>query len=171
MPVRHSSTSLPENATPTGEGAPPARAPGLLLGIGLGGFLDGIVLHQILQWHHLLSATGEHPVDTVDGLEVNTLADGLFHLGTWLAVLAGTALALRARQQHRLVPGWRFQTGLLLTGWGLFTVVEGVVNHQLLDLHHVRDDLGAPLSWDIGFPAIGALLILVGRWLHRSGEP
>jgi uncharacterized membrane protein len=27
----------------------------LLLGIGLGGFFDGIVLHQILQWHHMLS--------------------------------------------------------------------------------------------------------------------
>jgi hypothetical protein len=27
--------------------------PGILLGLGLGGFVDGIVLHQILQWHHI----------------------------------------------------------------------------------------------------------------------
>lgn len=171
MPVRRSSTPPPKAVTTTVEGATHARAPGLLLGVGLGGFLDGIVLHQILQWHHLLSSTDDHPVDTVAGLEVNTRADGLFHLGTWLAVLAGAALALRARQQHRLAPGWRFQMGLLLAGWGLFNVVEGVVDHHLLGLHHVRDDLGAPLSWDVGFLAAGVLLSLGGRALHRSGEP
>jgi uncharacterized membrane protein len=25
------------------------------MGLGLGGFLDGIVLHQVLQWHHMLT--------------------------------------------------------------------------------------------------------------------
>ena len=50
------------------------------MGLGLGGFLDGIVLHQILQWHHMLTDTGEHPMATVAGLETNTLADGFFHL-------------------------------------------------------------------------------------------
>jgi uncharacterized membrane protein len=35
------------------------RAPGILLGIGLGGFVDGIVLHQILQWHHMLTSEGD----------------------------------------------------------------------------------------------------------------
>ena len=168
MADRPSSTSPP--LVTTADRPVPARAPGLLLGIGLGGFLDGIVLHQILQWHHLLSATDEHPVDTVAGLEVNTLADGFFHLGTWVAVLAGTALALRARQRDRLAAGWRFQVGLLLAGWGLFNVVEGVINHHLLDLHHVRDDLGAPLSWDLGFLALGGLLLLLGWRLHRSDE-
>ena len=28
---------------------------GLLYGLGLGGFIDGIVLHQILQWHHMVT--------------------------------------------------------------------------------------------------------------------
>ncbi|MCK1539441.1 DUF2243 domain-containing protein, partial [Bradyrhizobium sp. 176] len=28
---------------------------GVLLGLGLGGFFDGIVFHQLLQWHHMLS--------------------------------------------------------------------------------------------------------------------
>jgi uncharacterized membrane protein len=58
------------------------RAPGILLGIGLGGFVDGIVLHQILQWHHMLSSEGSHPTTTVAGLETNTLWDGLFHAAT-----------------------------------------------------------------------------------------
>ena len=63
--------------------------PGILLGIGLGGFVDGIVLHQILQWHHMLTSAGGHPATTVAGLETNTLWDGLFHAATWLATVAG----------------------------------------------------------------------------------
>ena len=30
--------------------------PGILLGVGLGGFVDGMMLHQILQWHHTLTS-------------------------------------------------------------------------------------------------------------------
>ena len=37
--------------------------PGLLLGIGLGGFVDGILLHQILQWHHMLTSEGSYPAE------------------------------------------------------------------------------------------------------------
>jgi uncharacterized membrane protein len=33
----------------------PPKLPAFLMGIGLGGFIDGIVLHQILQWHHMLT--------------------------------------------------------------------------------------------------------------------
>jgi uncharacterized membrane protein len=76
------------------------RAPGLLLGIGLGGFVDGIVLHQILQWHHMLTSTGEQPMTTLAGLETNTLVDGLFHTATWLFVAAGSWLMLRAWQDR-----------------------------------------------------------------------
>ena len=31
---------------------------GVALGMGLGGFIDGIVLHQLLQWHNLFSSQG-----------------------------------------------------------------------------------------------------------------
>jgi uncharacterized membrane protein len=34
------------------------RAPAFIMGLGLGGFIDGIVLHQILQWHHMLTEHG-----------------------------------------------------------------------------------------------------------------
>ena len=159
------------STTRSGHAPPPAppRTPGLLLGIGFGGFLDGIVLHQILQWHHMLSDTGRHPTGTVPGLETNTLADGFFHAATWVCTFAGMALVLLAWQRGRLAPSWRFQSGLLLAGWGLFNLVEGVIDHHLLDVHHVRDDLGGPLSWDLGFLASGALLVLGGWALHQAG--
>jgi uncharacterized membrane protein len=60
--------------------ARPPLLPGLLLGIGLGGFIDGILLHQVLQWHHMLSDEGCCPATSVAGLEDNTVADGFF---TW----------------------------------------------------------------------------------------
>src|SRR3954452_21063917 len=56
--------------------------PSVLLGVGLGGLFDGIVLHQILQWHHMLTSTANYPATTVHGLEVNTLWDGIFHAAT-----------------------------------------------------------------------------------------
>ncbi len=145
----------------------PPRTSGLLFGLGLGGFVDGIVLHQILQWHHMVSA--EAPTDTVAGLELNTLADGFFHLATWLLVVAGLITTLTAWRQGRLAPNFSFHFGLVLAGWGLFNLVEGLVDHQILGVHHVRDDLGAPLSWDLAFLASGVLLIGGGWLLHRRG--
>ena len=147
------------------------KAPGFVMGLGLGGFIDGIVLHQVLQWHHLLTDTGDHPADTVAGLEANTLADGFFHLATWVLVLAGMFLTVRAWQRGELAPPWRAHIGLMLAGWGVFNLVEGVIDHQLLGLHHVRDDIGAPLGWDLAFLAFGALLTAAGAALIRAARP
>jgi uncharacterized membrane protein len=148
---------------------PPPKTSGLLFGLGLGGFVDGIVLHQILQWHHMLSSVDDAPVTTVAGLELNTLADGFFHLATWVLVVAASVTSIMAWRSGRLAPNWSFHFGLVLAGWGIFNVVEGLIDHQLLGVHHVRDDLGAPLGWDLGFLALGALLIAGGRLLHLRG--
>jgi uncharacterized membrane protein len=147
--------------------SPPPRAPAFVLGLGLGGFVDGIVLHQVLQWHHILTDTGDHPMDTVTGLEANTLADGIFHLATWLLVMAATVMMVRAWQRRELAPPWRMHAGLMLAGWGVFNLVEGLIDHQILGLHHVRDDLGGPLGWDLAFLASGVLLVAGGLALAR----
>jgi uncharacterized membrane protein len=143
--------------------------PGLLLGLGLGGFVDGILLHQILQWHHMRSgdgAGGDASMRTVGGLEANTVADGVFHTGTWLLVVAGVFLLWRQRPDEGFRP-WTELAGLLLAGWGLFNLVEGLIDHQLLGIHHVRDDEGAPIGWDLAFLASGALLVGAGWLLAR----
>jgi uncharacterized membrane protein len=147
------------------------RLPGILLGIGLGGFVDGIVLHQILQWHHMLSSEGSFPKTTVGGLEDNTLADGLFHAGTWLAVAAGIYVLWRRTNDWRWAASGRAFVGWLLVGWGLFNVVEGVVNHHILGLHHVREGTGVDeTAWDLGFLAIGVLLVIGGWVIATSSE-
>jgi uncharacterized membrane protein len=150
--------------------ARPPRLPAFLMGVGLGGFIDGIVLHQILQWHHMLTDTGDNPMTTVAGLEANTLADGFFHLATWVFVAVAMLMTVRLWQRRALAPPWRGHFGMLLAGWGAFNVVEGLVDHQILGIHHVRDDLGAPLGWDLAFLAFGAVLVAIGVAMARSGE-
>jgi uncharacterized membrane protein len=149
---------------------PATRLPAFLFGVGLGGFVDGIVMHQVLQWHHILTDTGDHPMTTVRGLEDNTLADGLFHTATWFVVVAAMLLTVRAWRRGDLAPPWRAHIGMLLAGWGVFNVVEGLIDHQILGIHHVRDDLGGPLGWDLGFLAFGALLAATGLMLSRAAR-
>lgn len=156
--------------TPARAAGAPAKAPAFLFGMGIGGFVDGIVLHQVLQWHHMLSHTDSGNTKTVAGLELNTLADGLFHSAMWVLVVAAAVLTVRARQQGRLSARGSFHTGLVLCGWGVFNIVEGLVNHQLLQIHHVRDDLGGPLAWDLGFLAVSVVLAVGGCLLFR-GSP
>ena len=143
------------------------RAPGILLGIGLGGFVDGILLHQILQWHHMLTSEGSYPKTTVAGLETNTLWDGLFHAATWITVAAGIYILWRRTTDWRWAISGRAFVGWLLVGWGLFNLVEGVVDHHILTIHHVREGSNET-AWDLAFLAFGALLVIGGWLLARS---
>ena len=170
MTSRTRATAAPEVS---GLERPRILAPGLLLGLGFGGFIDGVVLHQMLQWHHMLTDFGKYarfPATPVRDLEVNMLADGLFHAGT--CVLLGMGLFLLwtvLNRPHRPIR-MRALTGLLLAGWGMFNVVEGIIDHLLLSLHHVRDDVSNPLVWDGGFLTLGVLLVIVGWTLYRTAD-
>jgi uncharacterized membrane protein len=158
---------------------PGILGPGLLLGVGLGGFVDGILLHQVLQWHHMLSNTQDdrvgvtdYPVDTVAGLEINTLWDGFFHVATWIAVVVGLVL-LWNRVARTGGPFSRSSLlGAVLAGWGAFNLVEGTVDHHLLQVHHVRQvgEVDNVLIWDLGFLALGALLVALGLAVYRRGQ-
>lgn len=154
------------------------QLPGIVLGVGMGGFVDGILLHQLLQWHHMLSSTNEDHIGvkyynprTVPGLEMNTVWDGVFHTLCWLAVLLGLAI-LYSRVTHNRRRVWtsRVLWGWMLVGWGLFNLVEGVLDHHILGVHHVYAGDGQ-VWWDIGFLVLGALFVASGYLLQRSGQP
>ncbi len=138
---------------------------GIVLGVGLGGFVDGIVLHQILQWHHVLTSAG-FPPTSVRNLEVNTLADGLFHATTWVITVIGLALLWRAKRQGEHSPT-KILVGSIAVGWGLFNLVEGIIGHQILGIHHVRSGPNQ-LFWDLSFLAFGAGLVVIG-WISVRG--
>jgi uncharacterized membrane protein len=142
-------------------------AAGILAGAGLGGFLDGIVLHQLLQWHHMLSS--RVPAADLAALKFNMMWDGLFHLLAWLMTVVGMGLLWRAG--HRTDVPWSTRTfaGALCGGWGLFNLVEGLIDHQLLGVHHVHPGRGE-LAWDLGYLASGVLLGAIGWAAIRGGQ-
>ena len=140
--------------------------PGILLGLGLGGVVVGILLHQIFQWHNMLSSTDRWARTTLDGMESNMLADGLFHLATWALVAAGV-WALWSGMRHREYASGKALLGWALAGWGIFNLFEGIIDHQILGIHHVREE---SLAWDVGFLAFGVALIVVGWLLARAGK-
>jgi uncharacterized membrane protein len=151
--------------------------PGIILGVGLGGFVDGILVHQILQWHHMLTSAdtanidvGSYPATTVHGLQMNTLWDGLFHTVTWLAVLIGLGL-LYSRVTSSRGRVWASRTlwGWMLVGWGLFNLVEGIIDHHILAIHHVISGQYQTVA-DILFLIFGAVLVLGGWMLQRAGR-
>lgn len=143
-------------------------APGVVLGIGLGGFVDGIVLHQVLQWHHMLTSAG-YPPDSVSNLSVNTLFDGLFHAATWIATAIGLFMLHRAVRRRRAWSGRRLLGGMAI-GWGGFNLVEGIIDHHVLGLHHVRENVANVMLWDIAFLAFGALLVVAGYAIAHTAE-
>jgi uncharacterized membrane protein len=149
----------------------PLITAGVLLGIGLGGFVDGIVLHQLLQWHHMLSSAG-FPPSSVQNLEINTLGDGLFHALTWILTAGGLAVLWHAARRRDVPWSARAFVGSLSLGWGAFNLAEGLIDHQLLGIHHVNET--APpsqwLYWDLGFLAFGAILAGVGWALLQAGR-
>ena len=154
---------------------PPSRgfplAGGLLLGLGLGGFFDGIVLHQLLQWHHLVTSAG-YPPDSVENLNVNTFWDGVFHAGTYLFVALGLAVLWRASRHGPTRWSGKVAIGTMLMGFGIFNLVEGIVDHHLLGLQHVNETAPRELwiLWDLAFLAWGAAMLLGGWLLVRTGR-
>ena len=150
--VTHSETSNRQS---------PLITAGIVLGIGLGGFFDGIVLHQILQWHHMLSNV--RPLTTISNIDLNMVWDGLFHAFDWVMTVIGIVLLWRAGGRDDV--RWSSKTffASLLIGFGLFNLVEGLIDHQILGIHHVKPGPNQ-LAWDLGFLALGALLVAIG-WI------
>jgi uncharacterized membrane protein len=138
---------------------------GLLLGAGMGGFVDGIVLHQLLQWHNMLSSVV--PPTNLVSMKLNMLWDGVFHALTWLTTAVGLwRLWATVQRTDVSLSSPALAAGLLL-GWGLFNAVEGTLDHQILGLHHVHPG-SAQLAWDLGFIGSGVVLCLIGWQLLRS---
>ncbi len=143
----------------------PLIAAATLLGVGLGGFVDGILFHQILQLHNMVSA--RYPTTTLTNDKLNMFWDGLFHAFTWTMTVVGLALLWRAVLRDDVPNSTRCFLGGLALGAGLFNLVEGLIDHHLLRVHFVIDRPGH-LPWDLAFLASGAILIGLGVAVIRS---
>jgi uncharacterized membrane protein len=143
------------------------RLPGLAIGVALGGFLDGIVLHQVLQWHHLLSAV-ERP--GLADLRTQVLADGLFHAAMYAIAAVGLWRLARAARGAPLDA--RRLLGDVLLGFAAWHLADAVLSHWLLGIHRIRMDTDWPLAWDLGWLAVfGGLPAIAGARLVGARGP
>ena len=140
---------------------------GYLLGFGLGGFFDGILLHQILQWHHLLSL-----VEGVGDLGNQVVMDGLFHGLMYIIAAIGLILLWRSRGEFSAPEAGRLLFADVLLGFGMWHVLDSVLSHWVLGIHRIKLDSPNPLVWDlIWFAAFGLLPLLLCVLLRRGAPP
>lgn len=140
----------------------------MVAGIGLGGFIDGIILHQILQWHEML--TGKIPADTVVNKSVNMFWDGIFHLFTLITTILGIYLVWRVCKREAMNKSGYLLIGGILIGWGSFNIIEGVINHHVLRLHNVNEYSPNAGIWNYGFLTFSVILILIGLILFKNAK-
>jgi uncharacterized membrane protein len=146
----------------------PLSSTSMILGIGLGGFVDGILFHQVLQWHEMLS--NKIPVATVLGKSINMFWDGVFHFFCLCVVFTGIILLWKLLFRVDIDRSKKLFIGGLLSGWGLFNVVEGIIDHHLLKLHNVKEVTLDPAMWNYLFLGVSVIMALIGLGLiYKKG--
>ncbi len=145
----------------------PLLTTAIILGIGIGGFIDGIVLHQILQWHEMLSA--KIPPTNYVAKSVNMFWDGIFHFFTLVVTAIGIVRLWQLLHRKEINRSGYLLSGGLLMGWGLFNLIEGVIDHHILKLHNVREVSSAPEVWNFGFLTFAVVLLAAGYGLQKRG--
>lgn len=177
-PVRNGKTPAPRgDKTPVPLGAgrrplPPRRtehpvsrgdglllAAGLLLGIGVGGGIDGSVFDQLLRWQHLLP--GYEPQAAVIALKTSSAWDGWVHAITWALMVVGLGLLWRATRRLEAPRRGSTFVGSLLLGWGFYNGVEGAIDHRLLHVYQAHPG-ALQVLWDSGLLLSSMLLMLIG---------
>ncbi len=139
------------------------------LGLAIGGFFDGIFLHQILQWHHLLSGIESR----ADDLRFQVMADGLFHLAMYVLLLCGLGLLWRPRRNSDISPlPTANAIASTFMGFGAWHLIDALLSHWLLDLHRIKMDSPNPLFWDLLWLAVfGIGPLLLGWQLLKRPPP
>jgi uncharacterized membrane protein len=134
---------------------------GLLLGVGLVGTLDEVVLHQLLQWHNFYVHADQY---------WRIVSDGLFHLVSSTLLFVGALRLWRDRQSlSRRGRGRRLAAGIVL-GMGAFNLYDGLIQHKLLQLHQVREGVANQLPYDLAFNGLAVLLLIIGWRLLRASK-
>jgi uncharacterized membrane protein len=148
----------------------PLRTAGIILGVGMGGFVDGILFHQIFQLHSMLS--NRYFPDTLVNEQLNMVWDGIFHAFTWVMTAIGISLLWKVAKYEKSPLQTKILVGSLGLGWGLFNLIEGIIDHQVIGLHHVvqRATGSMQVAWDMLFLGSGIGFIVFGLYLIKQGK-
>lgn len=130
-----------------------------ILGFGLLGALDGIIFHQLLQWHSVYMNTDHHG---------QIISDGLFHTLTVIALVIGAVMLWLAGRPGDVEKGKRLLISGILIGGGVFNAGEGLINHHILQIHHVKQGDPNELLYDLAFLASGFMMLAIGLYLRQQ---
>ncbi|ELZ31645.1 hypothetical protein C474_08227 [Halogeometricum pallidum JCM 14848] len=135
-----------------------------VFGFGFSGLIDVLVLHLVLQWHHLLS--GVYPRTTMAGLRTNVLADGLFSLAMLVIACVGAGLLWQSERRTDVPLALRPVAGAAVIGLGTFDLYDVVVDHVLLGLHQPLSQGG---RYNPHWAAVSLLILGAGYYVYRTG--
>lgn len=131
---------------------------GVLFGIGLIAFIDEVVFHQLLHWHHFYDQST---------LAIGLVSDGLFHAFSWFATIAGLFLLADLRRRRAFSP--RRWWGGLLCGAGAFQLYDGTVQHKWMRIHQIRY-VENVIVYDLIWNGIALALLGVGIYMLRQAS-
>lgn len=123
---------------------------GILFGLGLIGFMDETVFHQLLHWHHFYDKSTT---------QIGLISDGLFHAFSWFATIGSLFMFADLRRRKALhIKRW---IGGIFLGCGSFQLYDGTIQHKMMRLHQIRYTPNVFIYdtvWNIG----ASILLLVG---------
>lgn len=126
---------------------------GILFGFGLVAFIDEVVFHQLLHWHHFYDKS------TTD---IGLVSDGLFHAFSFFATIGSSFLLADLHRRHAF---WlkRWVGGIFL-GAGVFQLYDGIIQHKLMKLHQIRYQVDI-FPYDLVWNVTATAMIVIGIML------
>lgn len=131
---------------------------GLLFSIGLMAFVDEVIFHQLLQWHHFYDLSTPR---------IGIFADGLLNSFAWFAAIGG--LFLFADLRRRSAVWMKRWTAAVFIGLGGFQLFDGLIDHKVLRTHQVRYGVDL-LPYDLAWNLFGAALLGIGIFLMMQSK-
>lgn len=127
-----------------------------LFGVGIIGMLDGIIFHQLLQWHSTYIRTNRFN---------QIISDGIFHLSVTVVIFVAAILLWKSDPNVKKEKFW----GGFFLGAGWFNFLEGIINHHFLKIHHVKPGT-YQLMYDLAYDTVGIVLIIIGWFMYKKGK-
>lgn len=131
---------------------------GILFGFGVIAFIDEVVFHQLLHWHHFYDKSTR---------DIGLVSDGLFHAFSFFATIGSSFMLADLRRRNAF---WlRRWVGGILLGIGSFQLYDGIIQHKLMRLHQIRYNVAiAPYDWTWNLVALALLIAGIVITLQTS---
>jgi uncharacterized membrane protein len=110
---------------------------------------------------------------SLGSIQINVLWDGLSLAFALIVTILCISLLWNdssLNKKDRGLLSRQMFIGLVILTFGLFNLVEVIINHHILGLHHVKDGPN-PLLFDISFLILGGLLLIVGANMLYKKRP